>query len=311
MNLKEYNKEMLTREMFQPLDKSEQNSEFIAMETKSFARDAWIRFKRNKLALLGLIFLEIVVALAIFVPIFSPYTYEQMDMTALNANPSLAHPMGTDRFGRDILVRVMYGARISLSVGFSSAAISLCIGIMYGGIAGYVGGKADMLMMRIVDIIYSIPSMLYVILVMLIFGSNIWSILIGICISSWIGMARLVRAQVMSLKEQEFALAAYVLGASTKRILFKHLIINCIGPIIVNLTLMVPSAIFTEAFLSFVGIGISAPAASWGTLANEARGLVETYPIQIIWPVAAICLTMLSLNFIGDGVGEALDPKKK
>ena len=124
-------------------------------------------------------------------------------------------------------------------------------------------------------------------------------------------MARLVRAQVMSLKEQEFALAAYVLGASTKRILFKHLIINCIGPIIVNLTLMVPSAIFTEAFLSFVGIGISAPAASWGTLANEARGLVETYPIQIIWPVAAICLTMLSLNFIGDGVGEALDPKKK
>ena len=311
MNLKEYNKEMLTREMFQPLDKSEQNSEFIAMETKSFARDAWIRFKRNKLALLGLIFLGIVVALAIFVPIFSPYTYEQMDMAALNANPSLAHPMGTDRFGRDILVRVMYGARISLSVGFSSAAISLCIGIMYGGIAGYVGGKADMLMMRIVDIIYSIPSMLYVILVMLIFGSNIWSILIGICISSWIGMARLVRAQVMSLKEQEFALAAYVLGASTKRILFKHLIINCIGPIIVNLTLMVPSAIFTEAFLSFVGIGISAPAASWGTLANEARGLVETYPIQIIWPVAAICLTMLSLNFIGDGVGEALDPKKK
>lgn len=311
MNLKEYNKEMLTREMFQPLDKSEQNSEFIAMETKSFARDAWIRFKRNKLALLGLIFLGIVVVLAIFVPIFSPYTYEQMDMAALNANPSLAHPMGTDRFGRDILVRVMYGARISLSVGFSSAAISLCIGIMYGGIAGYVGGKADMLMMRIVDIIYSIPSMLYVILVMLIFGSNIWSILIGICISSWIGMARLVRAQVMSLKEQEFALAAYVLGASTKRILFKHLIINCIGPIIVNLTLMVPSAIFTEAFLSFVGIGISAPAASWGTLANEARGLVETYPIQIIWPVAAICLTMLSLNFIGDGVGEALDPKKK
>lgn len=310
MNLKEYNKQQLA-EMFEPLDQSEQNSEFIAMETKSFGKDAWIRFKRNKLALVGLVFLCFIVILAIFVPVFSPYSYDQMDITSLNALPSLSHPMGTDRFGRDIFVRVMYGARISLAVGFASAAINLCIGVIWGGIAGYVGGKLDMLMMRFADIIYSIPSMLYVIMVMLIFGSNIWSILIGICISSWIGMARLVRAQVMSLKEQEFAMAAYVLGASTRRILFKHLIINCIGPIIVNLTLMVPSAIFTEAFLSFVGIGISAPAASWGTLANEARGLVDTYPIQIIWPVAAICLTMLSLNFIGDGVGEALDPKKK
>ena len=310
MNLKEYNKEQLEN-LFQPLSEEEQNSEFIAMETKSFGKDAWNRFKRNKLALVGLVFLGIMVVLAIFVPMLSPYTYDQMDITSLNALPSLKHPMGTDRFGRDILVRVMYGARISLSVGFSAAAINLVIGIIWGGIAGYAGGKLDTIMMRIADIIYSIPSMLYVIMVMLIFGSNIWSILIGICISSWIGMARLVRAQVMSLKEQEFAMAAYVLGASTSRILFKHLIINCIGPIIVNLTLMVPSAIFTEAFLSFVGIGISAPAASWGTLANEARGLVETHPIQIIWPVASICLTMLSLNFIGDGVGEALDPKKQ
>ena len=310
MNLKEYNKEQLEN-LFQPLSEEEQNSEFIAMETKSFGKDAWNRFKRNKLALVGLVFLGIMVVLAIFVPMLSPYSYDQMDITSLNALPSLKHPMGTDRFGRDILVRVMYGARISLSVGFSAAAINLVIGIIWGGIAGYAGGKIDTIMMRIADIIYSIPSMLYVIMVMLIFGSNIWSILIGICISSWIGMARLVRAQVMSLKEQEFAMAAYVLGASTSRILFKHLIINCIGPIIVNLTLMVPSAIFTEAFLSFVGIGISAPAASWGTLANEARGLVETHPIQIIWPVASICLTMLSLNFIGDGVGEALDPKKQ
>ena len=310
MNLKEYNKEQLEN-LFQPLSEEEQNSEFIAMETKSFGKDAWNRFKRNKLALVGLVFLGIMVVLAIFVPMLSPYTYDQMDITSLNALPSLKHPMGTDRFGRDILVRVMYGARISLSVGFSAAAINLVIGIIWGGIAGYAGGKLDTIMMRIADIIYSIPSMLYVIMVMLIFGSNIWSILIGICISSWIGMARLVRAQVMTLKEQEFALAAFVLGASTKRILFKHLIINCIGPIIVNLTLMVPSAIFTEAFLSFVGIGISAPAASWGTLANEARGLVETHPIQIIWPLASICLNMLSLNFIGDGVGEALDPKKQ
>ena len=301
----------LTPDLFEPLDSSEQNSEFIAMDTKTFLQDAWGRFRQNKLALCGLVFLAVMVLLAIFVPIFSPYSYEQMDLTALNQLPSTAHWFGTDKFGRDIFVRVMYGARISLSVGFAAAFLSLCIGVAYGGIAGYVGGKVDLVMMRVVDIIYSIPELLYVIFIMLIFGSNIWSILLGICVSSWVGMARLVRAQVMSLKEQEFALAAYVLGASTKRILFKHLILNCIGAIIVQVTLMVPSAIFTEAFLSFVGIGISAPAASWGTLANEARGLIESNPIQIIWPVAAICLTMLSLNFIGDGVGEALDPKKK
>ena len=193
-----------------------------------------------------------------------------------------------------------------------SALICLVIGVVYGGFSGYIGGKTDMILMRIVDILYAIPNLLLVILIMLVFGSNVTSIMIGICLTSWIGMARMVRAQVMSLKEQEFALAAYVLGASKSRILFKHLVINCMGSIIVNVTLLVPSAIFTEAFLSFVGIGISAPAASWGTLANEARSLIESSnPIQIIWPILAICLTMLSLNFIGDGVSDAFDPKKK
>ena len=185
------------------------------------------------------------------------------------------------------------------------------IGIIYGGIAGYVGGKADLIMMRIVDMLYSIPSLLYIILIMLVFGSNMFSVLLGICISSWVGMARLVRTQVMSLKEQEFSLAAFVMGASRSRILFKHLIVNSIGPIIVSLTLMVPSAIFQESFLGFVGIGISAPMSSWGTLANEARMVLNSYPIQIVWPVLSICLTMLALNFLGDGLGEALDPKKR
>ena len=242
----------------------------------------------------------------------SPYTYDGMDYSSVNLLPCLEHPMGTDKFGRDILVRVMYGARISLMIGFSSALICLVIGVAYGGFSGYIGGKTDMILMRIVDILYAIPNLLLVILIMLVFGSNVTSIMIGICLTSWIGMARMVRAQVMSLKEQEFALAAYVLGASKSRILFKHLVINCMGSIIVNVTLLVPSAIFTEAFLSFVGIGISAPAASWGTLANEARSLIESSnPIQIIWPILAICLTMLSLNFIGDGVSDAFDPKKK
>lgn len=301
----------LTADLFEPLSEEEKNSEFIAAKSKTYFQDAWTRFKKNKMALVGLGFLVVITILAIFVPAFSPYEYDMMDLASSNLMPSLQHPMGTDKFGRDIFVRIMYGARISLSVGFASAFICLFIGIVYGGVAGYIGGKVDMLLMRIVDILYSIPTLLIVILIMLIFGSNIVSILIGLCATSWMGMARLVRAQVLTLKEQEFALAAYVLGASKMRILFKHLIINCMGPIIVNVTLMVPSAIFTEAFLSFVGIGISAPAASWGTLANEARTLIESNPIQIIWPVASICITMLSLNFIGDGVSDAFDPKKK
>lgn len=301
----------LTADLFEPLSEKEKNSEFIAAKSKTYLQDAWTRFKKNKLALAGLAFLIVITVLAITVPMFSPFEYDMMDLTSVNLLPSFTHPMGTDKFGRDIFVRIMYGARISLSVGFASAFICLFIGIVYGGIAGYVGGKVDMILMRIVDILYSIPTLLIVILIMLIFGSNIVSILIGLCATSWMGMARLVRAQVLTLKEQEFALAAYVLGASKMRILFKHLIINCMGPIIVNVTLMVPSAIFTEAFLSFVGIGISAPAASWGTLANEARSLIESQPIQIIWPVASICITMLSLNFIGDGVSDAFDPKKK
>ena len=296
----------LTADLFEPLSDDEKNHEFIAAQSKTYFQDAWGRFKKNKMALIGLAFLSVMVVLAILVPMLSPFEYDGMDLTALNEMPSLTHPMGTDKFGRDIFVRVMY-----LSIGFSSAFICLVIGVVYGGVAGYVGGKTEMIMMRIVDILYSLPNLLIVILIMLIFGSNVLSILIGICITSWIGMARLVRSQVLTLKEQEFALAAYVLGASRSRILFKHLVINCMGPIIVNVTMLVPSAIFTEAFLSFVGIGISAPAASWGTLANEARNLIESTPIQIIWPVLSICLTMLSLNFIGDGVSDAFDPKKK
>lgn len=301
----------LTADLFEPLSDDEKNREFIAADSKTYFQDAWARFKKNKMALIGLGFLAVMVVLAILVPMLSPFEYDGMDLTALNEMPSMTHPMGTDKFGRDIFVRVMYGARISLAIGFSSAFICLVIGVIYGGIAGYVGGRTEMIMMRIVDILYSLPSLLIVILIMLVFGSNVMSILIGICVTAWIGMARLVRTQVLTLKEQEFALAAYVLGASRSRILFKHLVINCMGPIIVNVTMLVPSAIFTEAFLSFIGIGISAPAASWGTLANEARTLIESNPIQIIWPVLSICLTMLSLNFIGDGVSDAFDPKKK
>ena len=302
--------EELTDDMFELLDDSEKNSEFIAIESKTFARDAWDRFKKNKLALAGLIFLVIMVLCAIFIPIFSPYTFEGQDMMNRHALPSLAHPFGTDKLGRDILVRVMYGARISLSIGFITAFINLVIGIIYGGVSGYVGGKLDMIMMRIIDVIYAVPSLLYVVLILMIFGNSIGSMILAICLTSWIQMARQVRTQVMSLKEMEFALAAKVIGASNWRILLKHLIVNALGPIIVCLTMMVPSAIFTESFLSFVGVGLDPTIPSWGKLANDCRAVIWTDPIEIIWPVAAICLTILSLNFVGDGIGEALENKR-
>ena len=298
-------------EEFELLDESEKDSEFVALESKTYFQDAWSRFKKNRLALVSLVFLAAMVLLAIVVPLLSPYTYDEINLGLINALPSRAHWLGTDKFGRDILVRIMYGARISLSVGVAAAFLNLVIGVTYGVICGYLGGKVDMILMRVVDIIYSVPTLLYVILIMLIFGSNIFSVLIAIGISSWVGMARLVRGQILTLKEQEYAQAAFVIGASKRRIMFKHLIINCMGPIIVDTTLMVPNAIFTEAFLAFVGIGISLPQASWGTMANEARSLLQIQPLQMLWPVLAICLTMLSLNFIGDGLSEALDPEKR
>lgn len=301
----------LTPEMFEKLDDSKKNSEKISYESKTYLADAWNRFKANKLALVGLCFLAIMALACILVPMFSQYTYDGQDMANTFAKPSAEHFLGTDRFGRDVLVRIMYGGRISLAVGFSAASISLLVGVTYGAIAGYFGGKIDMVMMRIVDALYSIPDMLYLIMITVVLGSNFQSIIIGICISSWMGMARQVRAQVMTLKEQEFSLAAFVLGASKSRILLKHLIINSMGPIIVSFSMLVPSSIFYEATLGFLGIGLSAPQASWGTLANDARAMISSQPLQVVWPVLAICLTMLALNFIGDGLGDALDPKKK
>lgn len=301
----------LTPDMFEKLDDSKKNSEKISYESKTYLVDAWNRFKSNKLALIGLCFLALMAICSILIPMFSKYTYDGQDMANTFAGPSMQHFLGTDRFGRDVLVRIMYGGRISLSVGFSAAIISLLVGVTYGAIAGYIGGKVDMVMMRIVDALYSIPDMLYLIMITVVMGSNFLSIIIGICISSWMGMARQVRAQVMTLKEQEFSLAAFVLGASKSRILLKHLIINSMGPIIVSFSMLVPSSIFYEATLGFLGIGLSAPKASWGTLANDARAMISSQPLQVVWPILAICLTMLALNFIGDGLGDALDPKKK
>lgn len=301
----------LTPELFEKLDDSEKNAEKISYASKTYFQDAWIRFKQNKLALVGLGFLIIMVLACFIIPLVSPYGFDEVNNSARNLGPSLEHLMGTDKFGRDILVRVMYGGRISLSVGFIAALIALGVGVVYGGIAGYVGGKVDMVMMRFVDMMYSIPDLLYVIMILVVLGPSLVSILIGISLSSWMGMARQVRTQIMTLKEQEFSLAAYVIGASKPRILFKHLVINSMGPIIVSVTMIVPSAIFYEAVLGYLGIGLQPPEASWGTLANDARRMLQSQPLQTLWPILAICLTMLALNFIGDGLGDALDPKKK
>ena len=245
-----------TDDMFEALDESEKNSEFIAMESKTFFQDAWSKFRKNKMAVAGLIFIVIMIIGSILVPMFSQFGYEEQNISARNLLPSLAHPFGTDKLGRDIFTRIFYGGRVSLSIGFATAFINLLIGIVYGGISGYIGGKLDMFMMRIVDIIYSVPTLLYVVLILMIFGNTLGSMMFAICLTSWVGMARQVRAQIMSLKEMEFSLAARVIGASDMRILLKHLVINAIGPIIVSLTMMVPSAIFMESSLSYVGIGL-------------------------------------------------------
>ena len=298
-------------EYFDPLPQEDRDGQFVDMESKSFARNVWESFSRNRLALVGLILLAVLVCAAIFGPMLSPYPYDGMDAMSRNQSSTAAHWFGTDQMGRDIFTRVLYGTRVSLLVGFASTALNLLIGVLYGSIAGYVGGRVDMVMMRIVDVIYAVPAMIYMILLMLIFGSNIYSVMLGICVNGWINMARIVRSQVMSLKEQEFSVAAFVIGASRKRILFRHLLLNSLGPIIVTVTLMIPQAIFTEAFLSFIGIGISAPMASLGTLAQDAKMLMNVYPMQMVWPVLVICIVIFSLNFIGEGLETALNPRGK
>ncbi len=219
-------------------------------------------------------------------------------------------PFGTDGLGRDLLTRVMYGARISLLVAFIATLVNLFIGVIYGSISGFEGGRLDNIMMRIVDIINSVPLTLYVILLMVWFrGGGLMNIIIALSSVYWVSMARLVRGQMLSLKEQEFVLAARVMGVSKRKIIFKHLIPNAMGPIIVSMAMMIPSAVFTESFLSFIGLGVSAPQASWGTLANNALPGLTTYPYQLFFPALSIAFTMLAFNFIGDGLRDALDPR--
>ena len=296
---------------YQPLDRSSISADEISRPSLSYWQDAWRRFKRDKLALFGLVVIAIITLFAIFGPMLCPYAYDDADFFSVSQPPSAAHWFGTDALGRDLYVRVLYGARISLSIGVVAALVNMVIGVLYGGIAGYFGGAVDNVMMRIVDILIALPSLLYIVMIMMLLGSNVRSILIALCISSWIGTARITRSQVVSLKHQEYALAAKLAGASDFEILIRHLLPNAMGPIIVSVMFLIPSAIFSEAFLSFLGIGIQKPMASWGSLANDAIPKLTSAPYQMLFPIAAISLTMFSLNFIGDGLRDALDPKLK
>lgn len=259
-------------------------------------------FYRNPLLLTGVVMLIVLTALAVLVPALSPYSNTGQNADLQNAASSISHPFGTDKFGRDIFVRVWYGTRISLTVGIGSALICGVTGLLYGSAAGYLGGRADMLFMRLADIIDAIPSLLYVILIMLVMGANVGSILLGICISGWIDLSRIVRGEVKRLKTRQFVTAARLSGAGTVRLLGRHMLPNAAGPIIVNLTFMIPKAIFTEAFLSFVGVGISAPVASLGTLIQDARSEMQVYPLQMMYPILILCILIFSLNLIGAGL---------
>ena len=295
--------------LFEPISPEERLDSEILRPSKNYWQDAWGRLRTNKLALTGLAVIVIILLLAVIGPMLSPYEYDAQDFMISNEPPNLTHWFGTDMFGRDIFVRVLYGARISLAVGFLASFISLFIGVIYGGISGFAGGRLDDFMMRIVDIIYSVPMMIYVILLMVVVGPGLKSIFITLGISYWAPMARMVRAEVMRLKSEEFILAARVLGASSRRILLRHLIPNALGSVLVTLTFSIPGAIFTEAFLSFVGLGVSAPMASWGVLCSDASASLAIYPWQLFFPAGAISITILAFNFLGDGLRDALDPK--
>lgn len=275
----------------------------------SFWEDVWRRFRMNKVAIIGLVTLMLLAAFAIVAPLVSSHTYYETHLALKNTKPCAAYWFGTDDLGRDMFTRTACGARISLFVGITAALIDLLIGVLWGGIAAFAGGKVDNLLMRVADILYAIPYLLVVIMLMVVMGSGLVPIIIALTITGWIGMARIVRGQIYQLKEQEYIHAAIALGAGRRRILFKHLIPNAMGPIIVTMTLTIPLAIFTEAFLSFLGLGVQAPMASWGTMASDALPAMRYYPWRLFFPAFFISITMLAFNLVGDGLRDALDPK--
>ena len=328
--------------LFEKAGDEEKAQQVTMRESVSFMKDAMRRLRKNNIAMISLVVIILIALIAFIVPEFYPYTYTKQDVTAQNLAPFqysakeqakldrgqkvFPHIMGTDALGRDYAIRVIYGTRISLFIGFFASIIVLIIGMLYGSISGYFGGRVDLIMMRIVDIIYSLPDMLMIILLSVVLnellhfesgtilarlGTNMISLFIVFGLLYWVGMARLIRGQILSIKENEYILAARSIGATPGRIIRRHILPNCLSVIIISTALQIPSAIFTESFLSFVGIGVKAPMPSLGSLANSAREGLQSYPYKLIFPAIIICLIVLSLNLLGDGLRDAFDPKLK
>lgn len=280
-----------------------------AEQGSSLWQDAWHRLGKNRLALAGLATLLLMIMISLLTPWIAPYGYQQQDLMLGASPPSAAHWLGTDVLGRDMLTRIMYGGRMSLMVGFIATAVALLIGVLYGAIAGYAGGYIDAAMMRLVDILYALPFMIFIILLMVIFGQSMLLLFLAIGAVEWLTMARIVRGQVRALRQQEYIEAAIAIGLSPWRIIIRHVIPNTLGPVIIYTTLTIPSVMLLEAFLSFLGLGIQPPQSSWGLLISYGVETMEEYPWLLIFPGLALSITLFALNFLGDGLRDALDPQ--
>lgn len=277
----------------------------------SLGADAWCRLRQNKAAVAGLLLLAVMILACVCGPFLSPYSHEEMNLLSAHQSPSASHWMGTDELGRDLLTRTLVGGRISFAVALAATSVSLLIGVTYGGISGYAGGKVDAWMMRAVDVLYALPFTLLVILLITVFERSLVLLFVAIGAVEWLTMARIVRGQVMGLRHQEFIEACQVLGYSRARILFRHILPNILGTVIIYVTLTIPSVMLLEAFLSFLGLGVQPPMSSWGSLIKDGVGAMEDFPWQMSFPGAALFVTLLALNFLGDGLRDALDPRRE
>ena len=278
----------------------------------SLWRDAWYRYLRNRAAVAAAIVFGLLLLYCFLWPVVSPYDPNAVDFAAASQDPSWAHPLGTDRFGRDLLTRTALGGRVSIGIGFAATLAILLVGVVYGSIAGFVGGRLDNLMMRVLDALYGLPYLPFAIITLAIFGNvTFWTMVVALSIVSWFTASRIVRGQIITLKENDYVRAAHAVGARWPRILGRHLLPNTLGVLIIAIFLELPGVILGEAFLSFIGLGISPPDASWGAMAQDGRAVYRVHPIEIVIPSVAIATLILSANFIADGLRDALDPRTR
>lgn len=297
------------REKFRRIGPTVGTERALTGQSVTYWQQAWRRLRHNRTAMVSVGVLVVIALLSLCGQLISGQDPNQQNLFQTNLPPSGQHWFGTDDLGRDLWTRVWFGARISLFIGIVAALLDLVVGVLYGGISGYLGGRVDDVMMRIVEVLYGIPFLIVTLLFVVVMRPGIWTIILAMAITGWMQMARLVRGQVLQLKEQEFVQAARVLGQSPLRVILRHLIPNTMGPILVNVTLTVPNAIFTESFLAYVGLGVPLPAASWGTLAQEGTQQFMYYPWELAFPALMICVTMLAFNLLGDGIRDAFDPR--